>query len=86
VEEARQYSAVIGYYALGPLGLLVLGLSVWSLYNAWAHGRVRSHGWIHRTEQPGFYWTIVIATAFAGFWFGLIGVFVTADLIGLVQP
>jgi hypothetical protein len=75
---------VIGYYLLAPIGLLVLGLSIWSLYNACVHGRVRSHGWIRRSEQPGFFWMIVVATALAGVWFGLVGLLVTAQVLGLV--
>jgi hypothetical protein len=76
---------VIIYYLLGPTGLLIAAASVWSLYNAWAHGRVRSHGWVLRAEEPGFFWFIVVFTTFAAIWFGLIGLFVTFDLLGLVH-
>jgi hypothetical protein len=76
---------MIAYYSLGPLGLTVAVLGVWSLYNAWSRGRVRSHGWIKRDDEPKFFWTIVISTAFATVWFGLIGLFKTAELFGLVH-
>jgi len=71
-------------YALGPLGLLVSALGVWSLYNAHRYGRVRSHGWIKREAEPKFFWFVVVATAVAALWFGLIGIFVSAQLIGLL--
>jgi len=76
---------MIGYYILGPLGLAVFGLSTWSLFNAWRNGRIRSHGWIRRDEQPGFFWFMVVATLFAATWFGFIGALVSADMIGLIR-
>ena len=73
-----------GYYALGPLGLLVSALGVRSLYNARRHGRVRTHGWVKQEAEPRSFRCVVSATAFAAFWFGLIGIFVSPRLIGLL--
>jgi hypothetical protein len=76
---------MIVYGALAPLGLTVAALSVWSLYNGLARGRVRSRGWVTRDEQPGFFWFVFVFTLCAGLWFGFIGVFVSADLMGLIR-
>ena len=76
---------MIAHYVLGPLGLLVSALGIWSVSNAWKHGRVRSHGWVEREVEPKFFWFIVVATAFATLWFGLIGGLVSARLMGLIQ-
>ena len=75
---------MIGFYALGPLGLAVAALSIWSLYNALRRGRVRSHGWIYREAEPKFFWFVVAGTVFVAVWFGLIGILVTAKLLGLI--
>ncbi len=74
---------MIGLYILCPLSLIVSALSVWSLYNAVMRGRVRSHGWIKRSEQPGFFWFVAIFTFLAAVWFGLVGIVISANLIGL---
>ena len=76
---------MIVYYALGPLGLVVSAGGIWSLYNAWRYGRVRSHGWVKRAAEPKFFWFMVMTTFYAALWFGLVGVVVTADLIGLIR-
>ncbi len=75
---------MIGYFALGPLGLLVSALGLWSLYNAGRYRRVRFRGWIKRDVEPKFFWFAVGSTLFATLWFGLIGIFVSAHLMGLV--
>jgi hypothetical protein len=77
---------VTAYLALGPLGLIVSALCAWSLFNAWTRGRVRSHGWKSRADEPGFFWLAVIFQALAGIWFGFIGLFVTAYALGLIAP
>jgi hypothetical protein len=61
--------------------LIVAALGLWSLYNAWTRGRVRTHGWIERKAEPGFFWFVVISTSFATIWFGAIGLFVTANMM-----
>jgi len=76
---------VIGFYLLGPLGLLVSGLCWWSLYNAWRHERVRSHGWIYRSAEPRFFWFLVVFTLFAAVWFALIGIVVFAYILGFLD-
>jgi hypothetical protein len=74
---------VFSALALAPLGFLVAALLCWSLYNAFARGRVRSHGWVYRVDEPKFFWFIVVAQLLFTPWFALIGLIVTGKLMGL---
>jgi hypothetical protein len=76
---------MIGFYILGPLGLLVAGLSIWNLNLARTRGEIRARGVIKRRDDPKFFWEVVALNVFFIIWFGFIGLFVTASLLGLLK-
>jgi hypothetical protein len=76
---------MIGFYILGPLGLLVSFLSIWNLRLARTRGEIRARGIIRRSEEPRFFWFVVGGNIFAMIWFGFIGLFVTAYVAGLIK-
>jgi hypothetical protein len=90
VEEARQHSTVILFYALGPLGLLASFLCFRNLWFAWQRGAIRSRGsregdgWIRRETSPVYFWSVASGNSFAAVWFGLVGLVVLAKVTGVL--